>query len=160
MNRSSRSEEKLALVAKPTGFSGRMPARIMAVTHKTIFNNLDRCVAAKLDLPPEDDYLEIGFGSGSFMRSHAPQVRSIAGLDHSEDMVRLATRYNRKRVKAGTVEFKKGVASLLPWEDGRFSIVLAMESFFFFLEPIEVESYDISIKTYNEQNKSIRRNLT
>lgn len=32
----NRSEEKLAQVAKPTGFSGRMLARVMAVTHKTI----------------------------------------------------------------------------------------------------------------------------
>ena len=32
----NRSEEKLAQIAKPTGFSGRMLARFMAVTHKTI----------------------------------------------------------------------------------------------------------------------------
>ena len=137
MSGSYRSEEKLALVAKPTGFSGRMLARIMAVTHKTIFNSLDRSVVAKLDLQREDDYLEIGFGSGSFMKLYASHVRSIAGLDHSEDMVRLATGCNRKRVKAGTAEFKEGVASSLPWEDGRFSVVLAMESFFFFPEPVE-----------------------
>ena len=137
MSGSHRSEEKLALVAKPTGFSGRMLARIMAVTHKTIFNSLDRNVIAKLDLQPEDDYLEIGFGSGSFMKLYASHVRSVAGLDHSEDMVRLATRYNQKRVKAGTAEFEHGEASSFPWEDGRFSVVLAMESFFFFPEPIE-----------------------
>jgi SAM-dependent methyltransferase len=129
--------EKLAQVAKPTGFSGRMLARVMAVTHKTLFKNLDKNVAAVLNLQPEDDYLEIGFGSGSFMKSYASHVQSIAGLDHSEDMVRLATRYNRERFKAGTAEFRQGEASLLPWGDGRFSVVLAMESFFFFPKPIE-----------------------
>ncbi len=137
MNGSNGSGEKLALVAKPTGFSGRMLARVMAVTHKTIFKNLDNNVVAKLDLQPNDDYLEIGFGSGSFMKSHASHVQSITGLDHSEDMVRLATRYNQKRVKAGTAEFKHGEASSLPWDDGRFSVVLAMESFFFFPKPAE-----------------------
>lgn len=129
--------EKLARVAKPTGFSGRMLARFMAVTHKTIFKDLDKNVVAALNLQPEDDYLEIGFGSGSFMNSYASHVQSIAGLDHSEDMVRLATRYNRKRFKAGTAEFRQGEASLLPWGDGRFSVVLAMESFFFFPKPTE-----------------------
>ena len=136
MSGSNRSGGKFALVAKPTGFSGRMLARVMAVTHKTIFRNLDNNVVAKLDLQP-DDYLEIGFGSGSFMKSHVSHVRSIAGLDHSVDMVRLATRYNQKRVKTGTVEFKQCEASSLPWDDGRFSVVLAMESFFFFPEPVE-----------------------
>jgi SAM-dependent methyltransferase len=129
--------EKLARVAKPTGFSGRMLARFMAVTHKTIFKDLDKNVVAVLNLQPEDDYLEIGFGSGSFMKSYASHVQSIAGLDHSEDMVRLATRYNRKRFKAGTAEFRQGEASLLPWGSGRFSVVLAMESFFFFPKPTE-----------------------
>ena len=129
--------EKLAQVAKPTGFSGRMLARVMAVTRKTIFKNLDKNVVATLNLQPEDDYLEIGFGSGSFMKSHASHVQSIAGLDHSEDMVRLATRYNRERFKAGTAEFMQGEASLLPWGDGRFSVVLAMDSFFFFPKPLE-----------------------
>jgi SAM-dependent methyltransferase len=129
--------EKLARVAKPTGFSGRMLARFMAVTHKTLFKDLDKNVVAALNLQPEDDYLEIGFGSGSFMKSYASHVQSIAGLDHSEDMVRLATRYNRERFKAGTAEFMQGEASLLPWGDGRFSVVLAMESFFFFPKPIE-----------------------
>jgi SAM-dependent methyltransferase len=104
--------EKLAQVAKPTGFSGRMLARVMAVTRKTIFKNLDKNVVAALNL-------------------------SIAGLDHSEDMVRLATRYNRERFKAGTAEFRHGEASLLPWGDGRFNIVLAMDSFFFFPKPTE-----------------------
>lgn len=129
--------EKLAQVAKPTGFSGRMLARVMAVTRKTIFKNLDKNVVAALNLQPEDDYLEIGFGSGSFMKSYASHVQSIAGLDHSEDMVRLATRYNRERFKAGTAEFRHGEASLLPWGDGRFNIVLAMDSFFFFPKPTE-----------------------
>ena len=130
--------EKLAQVAKPTGFLGRMLARVMAVTHKTLFKNLDKNVAAVLNIQPEDDYLEIGFGSGSFMKSYASHVQSIAGLDHSEDMVRLATRYNRERFKAGTAEFRQGEASLLPWGDGRFSVVLAMDSFFFFFpKPIE-----------------------
>jgi ubiquinone/menaquinone biosynthesis C-methylase UbiE len=58
---------------------------------RTIYKN----VATVLDLHPEDDFLEIGFGSGIFMRSYAAHVRSITGLDHSEDMVKLATKYNK-----------------------------------------------------------------
>jgi ubiquinone/menaquinone biosynthesis C-methylase UbiE len=129
----NRSEEKLSQGAKPMGFWGRIIARIRAIAHRAIYKN----VASVLNLQPEDDYLEIGFGSGSFMKSYASHVQNIAGLDYSEDMVRLATRYNRKRIKACTAEFKQGEVSSLPWGDGRFTVVLSMDSFFFFLKPIE-----------------------
>jgi hypothetical protein len=37
----NKSEEKLSQVVKPTGFSGRMLARFMAVSHKTITYSKD-----------------------------------------------------------------------------------------------------------------------
>ena len=78
------SKEKLSQGAKPIGFGGRIMARLMAVAHRTIYKN----VAAALNLQPEDDYLEVGCGSGIFMKSYASDVHSIAGLDHFEDMVK------------------------------------------------------------------------
>ena len=78
-------KEKLSQGAKPIGFKGRIIARLMAIAHRTIYKN----VAAALNLQPEDDYLEIGCGSGIFMKSYALHVHSTAGLDHSEDMVKI-----------------------------------------------------------------------
>ncbi len=105
----------------------------MAIAHRTIYRN----VAAALNLQPEDDYLEIGCGSGIFMKLYASHVRSITGLDHSEDMVKLATHYNRKRVEEGTAEFRQGEASELPWENEKFSAAVAIATFMFWSEPLE-----------------------
>ena len=128
-----RSKEKLSQGAKHTGFWGRIMARLMAIAHRSIYKN----VAAALNLQPEDDYLEVGCGSGIFMKSYASHVHSIAGLDHSEDMVKLASHYNRKRIEAGTAEFRHGDAVQLPWEDEKFSAAAAIASFLFWPKPLE-----------------------
>lgn len=129
----NKSKQELSQAAKPIGFCGRIRARLMAIAHRTIYRN----VAAALNLQPEDDYLEIGCGSGIFMKLYASHVRSITGLDHSEDMVKLATHYNRKRVEEGTAEFRQGEASELPWENEKFSAAVAIATFMFWSEPLE-----------------------
>ena len=123
--------ETLPQGAKPTGLRGRIIARFMAIAHRSIYKN----VAAALNFQPEDDYLEVGCGSGIFIKSYASDVRSTAGLDHSEDMVKLASHYNQKRIEAGTAEFRHGDAAKLPWEDGKFSAITTIASFLFWPEP-------------------------
>jgi ubiquinone/menaquinone biosynthesis C-methylase UbiE len=125
--------EKLSPGANPMGFWGRIQARVMAIAHRSIYKN----VAAALNLQPEDDYLEVGCGSGIFMRSYASHVQSVAGLDHSEDMVKLASHYNQRRIDAGTAEFRQGESSELPWEDETLSAAAAMATFPFWQKPLE-----------------------
>ena len=127
------SKEKPSQAAKPIGYWGMIGARLMAIAHRTIYKN----VAAALNLQPEDDYLEVGCGSGIFMKLYASHVRSITGLDHSEDMVKLANHYNGKRVEEGTAEFRQGEASEFPWEDEKFSAAVAIATFMFWPKPLE-----------------------
>lgn len=133
------AEKKLSQSAKPIGFWGNIKARGMAKGHKTIYKN----VAAALNLQPEDDYIEIGCGSGVFIKLYASFVHSVAGLDHSEDMVKLATKINHERVKEGTTEFRQGDASQLPWEDKKFSAAAAIATFMFWPKPL------VSLKEIN-----------
>jgi ubiquinone/menaquinone biosynthesis C-methylase UbiE len=116
--------------AKPTGFFGKMLAKGMARGHKKFYKNALKAIKPKKD----DEYLEIGFGSGIFIKKHISHVSKIAGIDHSEDMVKLASNINRKLVESGKAEFKHGSASSLPWADNEFSVVVAIEVFFFFDE--------------------------
>lgn len=51
-------------VSKPTGFFGKLLARGMAWGHKNFYEN----TAKVLDLKNYDKYLEIGFGSGLFIK--------------------------------------------------------------------------------------------
>ncbi len=113
--------------AKPTGFFGRVLAKGMARGHKDFYKN-----AAKVINPKNDDiYLEIGFGSGIFIKRYMSHVSKIAGIDYSEDMVKLASDINRGLVDSGKAEFKHGYASQLPWVDNEFTVVATIETFFF-----------------------------
>jgi ubiquinone/menaquinone biosynthesis C-methylase UbiE len=113
--------------AKPTGFFGRLLAKGMARGHKEFYKNAFKAINPKKD----DKYLEIGFGSGVFINKYLTNVSKIAGIDYSEDMVKLACKINRRLVESGKAEFKQGYASSLPWKDNEFTIVAAIEVFFF-----------------------------
>ncbi|NPV51321.1 MAG: class I SAM-dependent methyltransferase [Candidatus Methanofastidiosum sp.] len=117
----------------PTGPFGRLLARSMAWGHKDFYKN----TAKALDLKEEDRYLEIGFGSGLFIKKYASHVARIAGLDCSQEMVNLASDINKELINSGKAEFKKGDASSLPWGNDEFSAVVGIETFFFWDEPVK-----------------------
>jgi ubiquinone/menaquinone biosynthesis C-methylase UbiE len=123
----------MSQVAKPTGFFGKLLARGMARGHKDFYKN----TAKVLDLRDDDKYLEIGFGSGLFIKKYASHVSRIAGIDISEDMVELASSINKDLIKSGNVEFKQGDVASLPWNDNEFSVVVGIETFFFWPEPLK-----------------------
>ena len=79
----------------------------MALGHRSFYKN----TAKALDLHSDDKYLEIGFGSGFFIKKYASHVSTIAGLDYSEDMVELANSINKSLIKSGKAEFKQGNVS-------------------------------------------------
>jgi len=123
----------MSQAAKPTGFFGRLLARGMAWGHRGFYKN----TAKVLNLQEDDTYLEIGFGSGLFIKKYASHVSRIAGLDYSLDMVKLASSINKDLIKAGKAEFKQGNVSTLPWNNNEFSVVVGIETFFFWTEPEE-----------------------
>jgi SAM-dependent methyltransferase len=130
MNRSGREQ---SLAEKPLGLKGIILAHFMGVVHKAEYE----AVAASLKLGSDDVYLEVGCGSGLFMHKYASNVKFMAGLDHSEDMVAMAARQNRVRVLAGSAELQRGDASELPWEDESFSAAAAIATFMFWPNPLE-----------------------
>jgi len=117
--------------AKPSGFFGRFLARGMAWGHRDFYKN----AAKVLDLHKSDSFLEIGFGSGLFIKKYASDAFMIRGLDCSEDMVGLAGDINKGLVRSERAEFVLGDVSSMPWEDGTFSAVAAIETFFFWKDP-------------------------
>ena len=104
----------------------------MAWGHRDFYIN----TAKVLDLRPDDRLLEIGFGSGYFIKDYASHVARIAGIDISEDMVSLASSVNKGLVQSGRAEFRVGDVSSLPYGDREFSAVVGIETFFFWQEPV------------------------
>ena len=118
--------------ANPAGFFGRVLARGMASGHRDFYKN----TAKVLQLKPEDQYLEIGFGSGLFIKKYVSNVSRIAGIDCSEDMVQLASHINKNLVESGIAEFRHGDVVSLPWKNNEFTIVVGIETFYFWSEPL------------------------
>jgi len=104
----------------------------MAWGHRDFYEN----TAKVLNLKQDDKYLEIGFGSGLFIKNYASHVAKIAGVDLSEEMINLASSINKKLIKSGKAEFKHGNVSSLPWENDEFTVVVGIETFFFWQEPM------------------------
>ena len=118
--------------ANPTGFFGRLLAKGMASGHRDLYKN----TAKGLNLQHDDSYLEIGFGSGLFIKKYVSNVSRIAGIDCSEDMVKLASRINKNLIESGLAEFRHGDVISLPWKNNEFSVVVGIETFFFWPEPL------------------------
>jgi SAM-dependent methyltransferase len=117
----------------PRGLPGRIAAMAMNTAHKSVYKN----VAEVLQLQREDDLLEVACGNGYFLETYASYVHSIAGLDLSELMVKMATEKAKDLIEVLTTEIVQGDASQLPWEDNRFSVATTMGSLMIFPKPLE-----------------------
>jgi SAM-dependent methyltransferase len=85
-------------------------------------------VAERLDLHREDELLDIGCGPGAFLATKAQHVRRIVGLDLSPVMLQEAERRLADRIAAGTATLVTGSAAELPFADGTFSAVTAINA--------------------------------
>lgn len=86
-----------------------------------------------LRIQPDDQVLEIGFGHGRTIRTIAERARAgfVAGIDLSDVMVRQAAKYNLDLIVAGRVELCQGSVADLPYEYGRFTKALAVNTYQF-----------------------------
>ena len=74
---------------------------------------------------PGDRVLDIGCGTGVFLRVAADRGAAVSGLDASEALLEIA----RERVP--TADLRVGEMQSLPWEDDSFDLVTGFNSFFF-----------------------------
>jgi SAM-dependent methyltransferase len=105
----------------PTGW-------VMAKAMPRMEAGLYETVAEMLDLQPEDELLDIGCGPGAFLAAKAQHVRRVVGLDLSQVMLREAERRLADRIAAGTARLVTCSAAELPFEDGEFSAVTAINA--------------------------------
>jgi SAM-dependent methyltransferase len=85
-----------------------------------------------LALEPEDRLLDVGCGGGLLLRDALALGAAVTGLDHSEEMVRLA------RERAPEAEVVLGSAERLPFGDASFTAIAMSIVFFFLPEPSAV----------------------
>jgi SAM-dependent methyltransferase len=75
--------------------------------------------------------LELGCGTGVFLRSAADRGAQVFGLDASEALLELA------RARVPEAELRLGDMQFLPYEDDSFDLVAGFNSFFFAADMVE-----------------------
>jgi SAM-dependent methyltransferase len=122
---------------RPRGAAGRVTAWEMARRPSNRHRN--RWVVSLLDVQPADRVLEIGFGPGVAIAELARAgAGHVYGIDHSEVMVRQASKRNAAAIRAGRVTLVNASAGQLPPAlDGLFDIILAVNSLGFWPAPGE-----------------------
>jgi ubiquinone/menaquinone biosynthesis C-methylase UbiE len=94
---------------------------------------------ALLDVEPTDRFLEVGIGPGIAIRHAARRATSgtVIGVDHSDEMVRQATRRNRHAVREGRVELHRMDVDALREVGAGVDKVLTVNSLGFWPRPVD-----------------------
>lgn len=83
-------------------------------------------------LRSNDVVLDVGCGGGrtvAKLAAIAPQGK-VYGVDYSAESVAMARKVNRRAIETGRVEIREGPVSQLPFSDGMFDVVTAVETHF------------------------------
>jgi len=117
----------------PTGMIGRLIGRIMA----TETADANEHALRLLRLTPTDHVLEVGFGHGRTIQRAAETMPQafVAGVDISEQMVRMASRQNRHHIAAGQVALKLSDGTHLPFSESCFDKIYSVHVLYFWPEP-------------------------
>ena len=114
----------------PGGAAGRVAGWVMA--HRRSNRQRNSWVVSLLEVQPTENVLEIGFGPGlaiAELSRRAGEQGHVYGIDHSDVMLRQATRRNAAAIVAGRVTLRRAsVDQLPPALGGRFDAILAVNS--------------------------------
>lgn len=119
----------------PHGLGGHVAGWVMG--HRSSNVRRNRWVVSLLDVQPSDRILEVGFGPGVAVAAMSRLTPNgvVYGVDHSDVMVRLASRRNAAAVRAGRVVLTLAPADALPDFGGPLDKIVAVNSMGFWPEP-------------------------
>ena len=122
-----------AQFAKPSGPMGWIAGQLMAMRN----GHRSEWVFSLLDLKPTDHVLEIGFGSGTDIARASRSAAFVAGVDHSDVMLRMASKRNAQAIAAGRVKLELGSAGQLPFPEAQFDRIFAINSAQFWKDSVK-----------------------
>lgn len=91
-----------------------------------------------LDLTSDDYLLEVGCGGGALLHEALKSGCRAAAIDHSLDMVRLASEVNRRSIAENRLRVSMGEADELPYARETFTCALMTGVFNFLPDPLRV----------------------
>lgn len=119
-----------AQLRKPQGWFGSL---VMSRILNRVNGKIVDATLALLNVKPEHDVLEIGFGGGSAVRWLAKRASSgvITGVDISPEMVQRAERQFHTEIQSGRVKVQLGDVAHLPFGDSAFDRVFTVNTIYF-----------------------------
>jgi ubiquinone/menaquinone biosynthesis C-methylase UbiE len=96
-----------------------------------------RVAIHKLQLQPEDIFLEVGCGGGILLDMALQTAQQAWGIDHSPDMVKLARQKNMQALSDRRIEIVLGEVEALPWEENCFTCAAGVEMLYFIEDPLQ-----------------------
>jgi SAM-dependent methyltransferase len=121
----------------PRGTTGRLVGWLFA--HRRSNRQRNRWAVSLLDVQPTDRVLEIGFGPGVAVTELAGRATGgqVYGIDHSQLMVRQASRRNAAAIRAGRVHLTRASVDRLPSFGEPLDAILAVNTVAFWPDPVQ-----------------------
>ena len=118
----------LAQFHQPAGAAGHVAGWIMGRRPSNVARN--RWAVRLLDVQPADRVIELGCGPGVAIAALATAATRglVVGVDHSQVMIRQASRRNRAAIRAGRVRLVHTPVQSLPTSGGPFNVALAVNT--------------------------------
>lgn len=125
-----------AQFGQPSGVWGEVAGRIMARTRSNV--ERIRWTLSLIDLRADDRVLEVGFGPGVSIEvaSRMASRGLVAGIDHSEVMLRQAARRNAVAIRKGRVDLRLASAAEVPAFEQPFDKIFSINSIHFWDNPV------------------------
>lgn len=118
---------------KPAGIAGKIAGILMNSLHNRLYIQL----LQRKQVDPGQRLLDAGCGGGMFIKmlnARYPESE-ICGIDHSQTMLALAKKTNRKGLYRSKVRILNAQISKLPFENDHFDVVTAFDTIQFW--PLE-----------------------
>jgi ubiquinone/menaquinone biosynthesis C-methylase UbiE len=120
----------------PRGLFGK--ALFRWLTRTTIAHA--RWTADLMDVQPDDDLLEVGFGNGANVELLAQRATrgSVTGAEVSETAIEMASKTNAKAIAEGRVRLHQAAGGALPFDDGTFDKACTVATVYVIADPSAV----------------------
>jgi SAM-dependent methyltransferase len=119
---------------KPSWWPGRLFVSIMNVSHAGV----TQWGLSHVQVEKNFVVLDVGCGGGRTIHTLADRVPEgmVYGIDYSETSVAAARRTNKEGIESGRVNIRQASVSSLPFPDRTFDLVTAVETHYYWPEPV------------------------
>jgi SAM-dependent methyltransferase len=119
---------------RPTWWPGRLFARMMNVRHSEVTD----WGLGHVSLEQHFTILDVGCGGGRTIGKLAALAGEgkVYGIDYSAASVAVARSANARLIESGRVDIRQGSVSDLPFADGTFDLITAVETHYYWPDPV------------------------